>query len=66
MKATHWILIGAAVGLIAWDVFVYLRPPAGDTISEILLRVATKHPLLPFALGVLAGHILWPPPRRTT
>jgi hypothetical protein len=52
------------VVLIAWDVWLYAQPPAADTISRVIADTAQRHPLLPFGLGVLIGHWLWPIKRK--
>ena len=59
-KITIGILIAFIALLIAWDIWVYLEPTPGDTISEVTLRFAQRHPVLPAAIGVLVGHLLWP------
>jgi hypothetical protein len=59
-KWTIGILIAIAVILIAWDVYVYVEPSDGDTISEVTLAAAGKHPVIPFAIGVICGHLFWP------
>lgn len=30
------------------------------TVSAILLATAQKHPVVPFLLGLLCGHLIWP------
>jgi hypothetical protein len=59
------ILVAVALILIAWDVYVAVNAEEGDTISEVLLFVS-RHPVLPFVFGVLAGHLFWPQYRETT
>jgi len=54
------VVLGAVGLLIGWDIWVYLDPPEGDTISEIALSTAKDHPVLPLLIGVLAGHLFWP------
>ena len=60
---TRWwtitVLLSASAALILWDIYVAATPPGGDTISEIMLGWARKHPIVPFALGVLMGHLFW-------
>jgi hypothetical protein len=53
------------VVLVAWDIWLYVNPAPSDTISRVIADAAQDHPLLPFALGVLIGHWLWPLRRRT-
>jgi hypothetical protein len=31
-----------------------------NTISRTLYVLSSKYPIIPFGLGVVAGHILWP------
>lgn len=56
---TVWILITISLLLIGWDIYAAVTPEKGDTISRVILSTAEKHPILPFALGVLMGHLLW-------
>lgn len=58
-KTTIAILCIIAAMLILWDVWLYVTPPSGSTISEALLWTS-KHPIVPFAFGVLCGHWFWP------
>lgn len=52
-------MISSVVLLVGWDIFVAVKPPSGDTISEIIRQTAGKHPIIPFAFGVLIGHFFW-------
>jgi hypothetical protein len=58
-KVTISILIAVALLLIGWDIYVAANKDSGDTISEILLWTSQR-PILPFAMGVLMGHLFWP------
>lgn len=60
IKPAVWILVGVATAVIFVDVLIYLAPPRKDTISEVILEIAYRHPLLPFLCGVLCGHWFWP------
>lgn len=59
-RATQILLIVVAVAAIVYDVWVYLEPAPGDTISEVLLEWATRWPGIAFAFGALGGHLFWP------
>jgi hypothetical protein len=59
-RVTWALIIVAATVLITWDVKVALNDVSGDTISELLLEMAYRNPVLPFAFGVLMGHLFWP------
>jgi len=59
---TIFFIGGTALLLIAWDVYVAFfnkTPNDRDTISGIVLGWARKHPVVPFAFGVLMGHLFW-------
>lgn len=45
--------------VILWDIWLASDKTEGNTISEIITRLAYKYPLIPFALGMLAGHWFW-------
>ena len=53
------IVLGAVGLLIGWDIWVYIDPPDGDTISEIALSTAKDHPVLPLLIGIVCGHLFW-------
>ncbi|HLN78423.1 MAG TPA: hypothetical protein VK204_15355 [Nocardioidaceae bacterium] len=57
---TILILVAVTLGLIGWDVYAAIQPVSGSTISEVFLGFARQHPVLPFAFGVLGGHLCWP------
>lgn len=59
-SATKLVIVVTIALLIAWDIFVAAEPQDGDTISELVLGFALKHPVIPFAFGVLMGHFFWP------
>jgi len=66
MDARCWtmLVMAVAVGLmIGWDVYVAFFnriPNRVDTISGIMLGWAQQIWTLPFAFGVLGGHLFWP------
>jgi hypothetical protein len=61
-RVTAVLIVVTVAALIAWDVFVFVEPTEGDTISEVVLAWAWKSAFVPFALGVLGGHFTWPRP----
>lgn len=58
-KETVVLIIVAVLVLVAWDIYVWLEPTPGDTISEIVRDVAWQYSVLPMSLGVLGGHFFW-------
>jgi len=60
---THWALIGIAVFLIGFDLWIAHERAKGTwmaTESQVLLDWALEHPVVPFVMGVLCGHWFWP------
>ena len=58
MGLTDWVMIGSTVALVAFDIVVAVT--GKPTISQKVRSYAGKYPMIPFALGVLIGHWLWP------
>lgn len=52
----------AAIVVVVWviDVFLFMQGASKHTISQAIVVVAQRYPLLPFILGILVGHLLWP------
>ena len=61
MKFPEWIFWALVGALLSYEIFTLIcrdRYP-GAMISEIIWRISTYHPLVPFALGLLMGHFFW-------
>ena len=58
-KITLVGLVVVTVVLIAWDLYVYQNDDHTDEISVVWLWLSS-HPALPWAFGVLCGHLAWP------
>ena len=56
---TTMVLIVGTATVILFDAIVAWRGGAGATISEVVLATALRRPIVPFALGVLVGHLFW-------
>lgn len=66
MNQTHWpeqfiavalLLIALAAGM--YDVWALYRNGGTQTVSAVLQAWAAQYPMLPFAFGVLTGHLFW-------
>lgn len=57
---TRWVLIIIPAFLIVYDVFPFLDPARGDTISEMTMFYAFRLFTVPFTFGTLCGHFFWP------
>jgi hypothetical protein len=53
------VFLGLVGGALAYEVWAIANKKRGDTISEIVWTATARRPLLPFALGMVAGHFFW-------
>jgi hypothetical protein len=53
------IFLGLVGALLLYELYALSDQRAGDTISEIIWKAAATRPILPFAMGVLMGHLFW-------
>ncbi len=60
MNLTGWILIVSAALLILYDVYTLFTRGKVKTISFTVYAWAKLYPIVPFTLGVIAGHLMWP------
>ncbi len=63
-KTLAWVAT-MAVASIVFDVVMYWRHGWTGTISYLVLTRSRRYPILPFAFGILIGHLLWPQPEPT-
>jgi hypothetical protein len=59
MNLTTKIVLGATVGLLAYDLYAAISPEEGDTISEVVAKEARKRPIIAVGVGVVIGHLFW-------
>jgi hypothetical protein len=59
-EITIALMAVATVLLVVWDIYVATNREPGDTISEILLGWARRIAFIPYAAGVISGHLFWP------
>lgn len=57
MKLTHWVIIATVVALVGFDIAAAVTEL--PTISEVIWANVGKHPVIPFAAGMLCGHLFW-------
>lgn len=53
------ILLGVASLLIGWDIYVYFAGENSDMITAVIWKTSTSHPVVPFLVGVVMGHLFW-------
>jgi hypothetical protein len=61
-KVTQWTLIGVTFALVCYDAAVMSREGVNTTISRVVLQWSQNNPLIPFAFGIVCGHLFWPQP----
>ena len=52
-----YLLLAGVVLLFGYEFWAAANGKPGDTISEIALAFARRHPVLPFAVGFVLGHL---------
>ena len=63
-KPGLWFTVVALALVIVADIVLFLTLGGDGTISHVALYAGLHSLLLPFALGALMGHLMWP--QRTT
>jgi len=58
--ATQVVLLIVAALLGAYDIWAIATAGYDASISVVVLDWSRRAPVLPFAVGVLAGHLFWP------
>lgn len=59
-KITLSLLALTVLLLVSWDVYVAFNWQKGDTISEVWMWLEGHSIALPFAFGIICGHLCWP------
>lgn len=58
-----WIAGGLLVTFLIvglWDVAALYSGHADDSVSAVIGRWSQQFPVLPLAVGLIAGHLFWP------
>ncbi len=61
ISITKFLIILILCIIFVWDaaVMIFAKDPT-ITLSFSLYSVSRDHPVVPFAIGVLCGHVFWP------
>ena len=62
MKLTLAYVLTLIVATILFDAVQYARGGWEWTISYLVLTRSIRHPIIPFVLGVIIGHLFWSQP----
>ncbi len=60
MNTTAWWIVALIAIAVSYDVFAYVHWGYEGTISFKALTASKNYPIIPFAIGVVAGHLFWP------
>lgn len=58
------ICAAVIIALVGYDVWAFVEPTPGDTISEVALSLGQRFAAIPFGVGVLGGHFFLPRKRE--
>ena len=58
-KRTGYIVATFVAAIFGVDVWLALDE-GSPTISEWILKYSSEYIMIPFAFGILAGHLFWP------
>jgi hypothetical protein len=59
MTVTHWVLIMTVLGLVIYDLIAASRWGVSETISNQILLLSRRWPIIPFGMGLVMGHFFW-------
>lgn len=54
------LLLGVLASVWLFDLYAGVHQEPAQTVSATLLEWSRRWPMLPFAIGVLIGHLFWP------
>lgn len=60
MPTSLAVFFGLFALLMAWDLYTLIRNGYASTVSATLLKFSQRFPVVPFAFGILLGHLIWP------
>lgn len=59
ITATKYVLLVTVVVLILYDILAFCRGGTDATISNVIYKLSLDNPIIPFAAGMLCGHLFW-------
>jgi len=61
LNITKFLIILAFCTIFIWDsVVMFFAKDLNATISFAIYTISRDHPIIPFTIGVLCGHVFWP------
>lgn len=59
MDLTTLFVVSAVCVITMFDIWQLATKGIDATISKLLMQAAHRWPIIPFALGVVCGHLFW-------
>jgi hypothetical protein len=59
-QAVAWLLFILIVCVGGYDVYASQQSNNWETVSSYVWRISRNYPILPFIVGIVIGHLLWP------
>jgi hypothetical protein len=53
------IFLAIIAAIYTWDAYVLTSHDASRSVSHVIRAWSVNQPILPFAAGVLVGHLFW-------
>jgi hypothetical protein len=57
---TKWVIIGTVIIVCGYDILTISQGGVQTSISVILYNYSCANPIIPFAFGLLCGHLFFP------
>ncbi len=64
-RMTGVIIVSVVITLATVDLWLLVTGGVEATFSHVILSASSRWPIIPFAAGVLCGHLFWPQPLMT-
>jgi hypothetical protein len=59
MNLTVLFITVVFIAVAVFDVYIIAKKGKKESISAHIIRASHAHPLLPFLLGIVCGHLFW-------
>ena len=61
LNVTKFLIILTFCVIFVWDsIVMFYAKDLNATLSFSIYTISRQHPIVPFIIGVLCGHVFWP------
>ena len=61
LNVTKFLIILVFIVIFIWDsIVMFFAADLNATDSFAVYTISRQHPIIPFTIGVLCGHVFWP------